>query len=132
MSELATTNQGGLISLLHHGGWGSLPRPFGQNIYLLETHIAGTTHVGNIKEIEPELLAGARFDFFREPNNPYDTLAIVIKDSQGRKLGYVPRQNNEILAHLMEAGKKIYGTLHEKEYVDSWLKITIHIYMEDL
>jgi len=36
--------------------------------------------------------------FFREPDNPYDKRAIVIKNASGMKIGYVPKEDNAELA----------------------------------
>ena len=72
-----------------------------------------------------------KLKFVREANNPHDTLAIMVKDHDGNKLGYVPKQKNEILSRLMDAGKLIYGTVNKKERFGNWLKITIQIFMED-
>jgi hypothetical protein len=31
----------------------------------------------------------------------------------------------------MDAGKLIYGTVHEKEYRDDWLNVSMQIYLDD-
>jgi hypothetical protein len=64
-------------------------------------------------------------------SNPHDQLAIVVKDPRGRKIGYVPRGKNEVLARLMDAGKLVFGTLAEKEFVGKWLKMTMQVYLDD-
>jgi hypothetical protein len=74
---------------------------------------------------------GKKLYFYREPENPYDKLAIVIKDENGNKLGYVPRDQNEILSRLMDAGKLIYAIIYGKNYINEWLEITMQIFMDD-
>lgn len=130
MSEIVRIDGGNIVALLHQRDT-DLPKPFEQHIYLVDAHIAGTSHVEGIEEIEPRLAVGMRLNFFRETDNPYDPLAILIKDANSNKLGYVPRQKNEILSRLMDAGKLLYGTIYEKEFVGTWLKITIQIYLND-
>ena len=98
---------------------------------MIEVHIAGTTHIENIYEFEPELTIGKRVKFFREPDNPYDEKAIVLRDEKGNKLGYIPRDKNEILSRLMDGGKLLYGTINSKERIERWVKITIQVYLDD-
>ena len=110
---------------------GGLPLPYIQEIFLLECHIAGTSYV-DIDKIEPDLKRGDLLAFRREPENEHDPLAIMILEQRGRKLGYIPRAKNEVLARLMDAGKLVFGKIEGLERFDKWLKITIRVYMKDL
>ncbi len=105
--------------------------PYVQEIFLLESHIAGTSYL-NLQEVEPELTPGDPLLFRREPDNQHDQLAIAILDQKERQLGYIPRAKNEVLARLMDAGKLVFGKLESKEWVDNWLKITLRVYLKDL
>ena len=107
-----------------------LPMPFTKEIFLIACHVAGTGY-RDVKAVEPELAIGNFLIFKREPKNSHDPLAIAVFDEKGRKLGYVPRAKNEILARLMDSGKFIFGKLVSKEWVDDWLKIEIKIFMRD-
>ncbi|MDO5580769.1 MAG: HIRAN domain-containing protein [Planctomycetia bacterium] len=98
---------------------------------MVDVHIAGTNYVENIKDLEPGLKDGTKVHFFREQENEHDPLAIVIKDDQGNKLGYIPRRKNEILARLMDAGKLIYGTVFKKQQTGNWIKIELQVYLDD-
>ena len=129
MADIVKIDGGNIINILHGGI--DLDKPFSNTIYLIDAHIAGTTYVDEIDILEPELTFGKRLNFFREPDNEYDEHAIVIKDDNGNKLGYVPKNKNEILSRLMDAGKLLYGTVYEKEKIGNWLKITIQIYLDD-
>lgn len=131
MSDIVRIDESNIVDFLHNSGGLDIAKPFEQHIYLVDARIAGTTYVDGIREIEPRLAVDTRLNFFREPNNPHDPLAILIKDAEGNKLGYVPRRKNEILSRLMDAGKLLYGTIYEKEFVGDWLKITIRIYLND-
>lgn len=113
-------------------GENGLPLPYVQEIFLMECHIAGTSYRGNIKEIEKELQEKDLLVFKRETDNRYDKLAIVIFDTKGQKLGYVPRDRNEVIARLMDAGKLIFGKLEGKQWKDDWLKADIRVYMRDM
>lgn len=95
------------IGFLHKSG---NIKPFLKDIYLITMEVAGLSYINDIDEIFPQLKKGDKLDLFRENNNEYDELAIVIKHS-GRKIGYVPRKDNTILANLMDAGKELYGVI---------------------
>lgn len=105
--------------------------PFTKEIFLIDSHVAGTTH-RDLAEVEPSLSTGDLLCFKRDPENQHDKLAIRIHDEKGNELGFVPREKNEILARLMDAGKLIVGKLEAKEWRGSWLEIKIRVYMKEL
>lgn len=57
--------------------------------------------------------------------------AIVIKNSDGVKVGYVPREDNVIFSRLMDAGKLLFGKITDKESKGKWLKLKIGIYLHE-
>lgn len=120
-----------LVELLKHNGEIEIPKPFERDIFLFDTFIAGTTHIEGMEELEPFINIGDKLDFFREPDNPYDKEAIVIKNKNGVKVGYVPKADNVIFSRLMDAGKLLFGKIEEKEMKGSWLKINIKVYLKD-
>lgn len=105
-------------------------QPFVQEILLLECHVAGTSHIPSA-ELEPELDPGKALVLQREPENTHDSLAIRIVLPDGRKLGYVPRDRNEVLARLMDAGKLLFGKLESKRWRGNWLYLKVTVYMRD-
>ena len=112
-------------------GKGGLPMPFTKEIFLIETHIAGTSHI-DIEEIEPTISAKDILVFKRDKDNKHDNLAIRIYTKDGQNIGFVPRDNNEILARLMDAGKLIFGNLISKEWQGTWLHLQIKVFMREL
>ena len=131
MSELIKSQQSGLISLLHSNSQGlSMPRPFEKEIFLLDTHVAGTSFVEGIIDLAPSLHTGDKLNFFREPDNPYDDKAIMIRTQNGIKIGYIPKANNLIFARLMDAGKLLFGKIESKEMRETWLRIGIKVYFQ--
>lgn len=126
-------NGGNEIVGLIYGKNGELdiPKPFQRDIFLFDTYVAGTTHVDGIEELEPGLNVGDRLDFFREPDNPYDPMAIAVKNTDGVKIGYVPKADNAVFSRLMDAGKLLFGKLTEKEKRGSWLRIKMEIYLNE-
>lgn len=129
MADIIKIDNTNILQILQ--GAGGLGKPFSQNIYLIDAHVAGTSYINNIEELEPGLRLGMKLKFLREPDNAYDKLAIKVLDESGNKIGYVPRAKNEIIARLMDAGKLLYGTVYEKDFFDDWLKITMQIYLAD-
>lgn len=129
---LARSEASGLLGLLRQDRMiPDLPEPYARDIMLLDSMIAGTTHVVGIEELEPFLRVGDRLTLHRIPDNPSDPNAIKIYNRDGIKLGYVPRQDNLILARLMDGGKHLYAKITEKSWRDDWLRIRIQIFLAD-
>jgi hypothetical protein len=131
MGEIITTYGGGIIGLIHSGGGVTLPKPFERDIYLFDTHVAGTSHIEGIDELEPFLNIEDKLEFFREPDNAFDPQAIVIKTTDGVKIGYVPEKDNVIFARLMDAGKLLFGRITSKKFEGKWLKMEIKIFLHE-
>ncbi|MBI5330895.1 MAG: HIRAN domain-containing protein [Betaproteobacteria bacterium] len=97
--------------LMQHGLGGSgLPIPFlGREIELLVTYIAGMEHHNSQEQARALPLEG-ECTLRREPDNAHDERAIAVH-WQGRRIGYVPRRSNPVLAALMDAGKLLRARL---------------------
>ena len=132
MGELIKGEGSGLVSLLHgKGGDLTIPKPFERDIFLFDTHVAGTSFIEGIEDLEPHLHIDDKLDFFREPDNPHDKKAIVIKNADGVKIGYVPKADNVIFSRLMDAGKLIFARITSKERTGNWLKIAIKVLLHE-
>lgn len=130
MTDLIKNKGGGFISLLHRERVEiEFPKPFDRDIFLFDTHVAGTTFIANIEELAPHLNVGDKLDFFREPDNPHDSQAIAIRNGHGIKVGYVPQADNLIFSRLMDAGKLLFGSISAKETRGKWLKLDIKVYL---
>lgn len=112
-------------------GASDLAMPFTRAIFLLDCYIAGTNFRPDLAGIEPTLTAGAPLKLQREPRNAFDESAIAIYDLENNKLGYIPKIKNEIPARLMDAGKNLSAKLIAKQFIDSWLKLDIEIFLND-
>lgn len=55
----------------------------------------------------------------------------MIKNSDGIKIGYVPKADNVIFARLMDAGKLLFSRITSKEMQGAWLKIGIKVYSQE-
>ena len=132
MGDIVTTNEGGLAGLFHGaGGAIAIPKPFERDIFLFDTFVAGTTHIEGIEELAKYLNVDDRLNFLREPDNPYDPKAIVIKTVNGVKIGYVPKNDNVVFSRLMVAGKLLFGKIVSIETKGNWVKINIGIYLHE-
>lgn len=131
MGKLVKSNNGELVSLIHGKDGLELPKPFERDIFLFQTHVAGTSHIEGIQELEPHLKVDDKLNFFREPENSYDPQAIAIETTDGVKIGYVPKNDNVIFARLMDAGKLLFGKIIDKEMEGEWLKIEIEVYLHE-
>lgn len=133
--ELATITSSELSGLIYSPLSTEIDKPFSRQIFLTHVNVAGCAYVRYIKKYISELNVGDRVILLREPKNEYDDLAILVKDLKKRKLGYVPRARNHVMARLMDAGKLLYGEVTELYGPDEdefpWRAITIAIYMED-
>ena len=101
---------GSSLTSLMHTGFG-LDSPFTREIYLKRQVIVGARFQGGSDELVEDLKTGTRVTFLREPENAFDPKAIMALDQQGRKLGYIPRQENGLMHALMAAGKYFFGII---------------------
>jgi len=135
--ELSTRENDVLaVSFLKQNG-NSVQSPFSRDIFLMNTMINGAMHVDEIHKRAVELHEGDRVQLVLEPKNKYDAKAILVKNEKGHKLGYIPRIKNEVLYHLMDAGKYLFGIVkggdigENLDLEDRWIEIYIDVYMAD-
>lgn len=77
---------------------------------ILETVIAGT-FFRDMKVIAGILDDGDTLFLKREPDNQYDSNAILVTTEDGYVLGYIPKVENPPLAQFMDAGERLYAVL---------------------
>jgi len=66
----------------------------------------------------------------RDAGNLHDRWAIKVMH-EGKRLGFVPCDVNEILARLMDGGKKLTGTVFEREVRGQWNKLHMEVTLVD-
>jgi hypothetical protein len=117
----------GLLAALSKGGitFNILPK----DILVLETIVAGTSFK-KLKDIEPQLTTIVKLVLVREPENKYDEFAIALH-FENNKIGYIPKECNEVIARLMDAGKAFFASISAKDWEGNWLKIEIKVYLKD-
>ena len=77
--------------------------PKSKHIFLLDTYLSGTKYIRNfgLKIKDAHIL-----DLYREFNG-VSLNAVAAFNANKEKVGYVPKEQNEIIARLIDAGKKI-------------------------
>jgi hypothetical protein len=133
MNEIIQINQSNIAQFISQatGAGIQIAKPFEEAIYLVDVHIAGTTHIEGIEELVANLSVGDKLTFQRDKENLYDELAIKVMDQDGNRLGFIPCDNNEILARLMDGGKLLYGEITKKELLNRWHKINMRVFLSD-
>ena len=95
----------------------------------MECMVAGTSF-RKLDEVEAELTATVKLDIKREAKNEFDQFAVALHFSD-TKVGYIPKDKNEVIARLMDAGKSFYATVEAKEWEGNWLRLDVRVVMKD-
>ena len=117
----------GLLSALSKGGF-SLD-VFAREVLVLECLAAGTSF-RKLDKVQDQLKETVQLEMKREGDNKFDQFAIGLW-FQSTKVGYIPKDKNEVLARLMDAGKQFYSTITTKEIEGNWLKLEIKVVLKD-
>jgi hypothetical protein len=117
----------GLLKLLHQSG--TSIDVFRKDMLALSCLVAGTSF-RSLKEAEPLINLQTVFKLKREQDNEFDKKAVAIYFDE-EKIGYVPKAKNEVIANLMDAGKRFSAKLISKEWEGDWLKLDIEVYLND-
>ena len=129
MSNELTKRKTEIAAVMAEKGAGELIKPLKQEIHLFDTFVAGTTHLEDPAVLE-DLMIGDPLVLQRE-DNKFDDKAILIQNSKGKKLGYVPEKDNLVFSRLMDAGKLLVAKILDVETRGSFKKIRIGIYLVD-
>lgn len=109
----------------------SAPRVFNSVLRLITLTVAGTTHVPDIVHYAQNLAIGDKLSLLREPNNEYDSNAIMVLNQNEKKIGYIPKNNNPILAAMLDQGALLYAEVKSVELAGTWVKIVINIFLQN-
>ena len=69
----------------------------------IETNVAGVTFEGRQTVVE-SLRIGEYLEIIQEPDNPYDPNAVKVMRSNGKQVGYVPREVAKDIKWIFDAG----------------------------
>lgn len=118
----------GLSNLLSKNGLSDI-KLFQREILILQAVVAGTSF-RDIHKVENQLIANTKLVLKREADNKYDQLAVKI-ELEDYLLGYIPKENNEVLARLMDAGKNFHAVVHTLEWQGNWARLVIQVFLND-
>lgn len=107
----------------------SMIKPLIQEIHLFDTFIAGTSHIED-QSLYEALTIGETLILIREENK-YDENAIMIKNKDSIKLGYIPQKDNIIFSRLLDAGKHLMAKVNKISLKNDYYRISIGIYLVD-
>lgn len=95
------------------------------------TTVAGTRHVAGVREMVRALSAGERLVLERDHDNLYDEWAVRVLDGARNRIGYVSCECNEVVARLMDGGKRVFGVFEGARQVESWTRVEMGVYLDD-
>ena len=130
MANELTIGKQNMVFLVKENPLGDLLKPLSHEILLLDSYVAGVTHVKDESAIE-EIREGDKLILQREPENRFDENAILVLDAKMRKLGYIPEKDNIVFARLMDAGKYLMAKVNTYVPKGSFRQINIGIYLVD-
>ena len=119
-----------MVSLISDNPLGNLIKPLSHEILLFDSYIAGTSQIKD-EALLDEIREDDKLILQRDPEDRFDENAILILDSQKRKLGYIPEKDNVVFARLMDAGKLLIARIAKIEKRGSFTQISIGIYLID-
>ncbi len=102
----------------------------GYSTLLWECEVAGIRYQ-DLSVIEENLSIGGRVTLTREPDNKFDYFAISVWNMKNKKLGYIPRRENIILARLIDADKTLEAFIVEKDWTSKHLNLKIRIFLSE-
>ena len=117
----------GLLAALSNGAISIDVMP--KEILVLECLVAGTSF-RKLQDPEPELISEVKLELKRDNKNEHDKMAVELLFNK-TKIGFIPKEKNEVIARLLDAGKSFFGILHAKEWEGNWLRLDIKIYLKD-
>ena len=124
-----TVHKENLVSVIENKGLDSVIKPLSQEIHLFDSYVAGTSHLKDNFVLD-NIKVGDTLSLQRE-DNKFDSNAIIVLNSEKKKLGYVPEKDNIVFARLMDAGKLLMAKISKITQKGSFTQISIGIYLVD-
>ncbi|WP_203623214.1 MULTISPECIES: HIRAN domain-containing protein [unclassified Lacticaseibacillus] len=113
-----------------HGGMPSQATDLtGSEIFLINHHVAGTAHVPDPATLTADLALGQQVRLLRE-KNAYDAFATRVETLPGRKLGYLPKRENIVIARLLDAGLNVYAKITDWTMKGNWPYVRLDIFLK--
>ncbi len=111
---------------------GQATKPSQRSVDLLETSVAGFQyHQGMRRDVFRRLRVNQPLLLVREPENPYDELAIAIRTEDGHKLGYLPSSRNEVPAALADQSVALRACITGiNPHAPPWDRVYVRVWQE--
>lgn len=110
----------------------AMPAPFAQPVMIVErTRIVGVKEYMGDDDAGSRVSEGMQLELRREASNRDDPFSVRVMGPEGLLLGYLSADIDEIIARLMDAGKRLYCKVVEVDGVYSWYKIWVEVYLDD-
>ena len=129
MANELTKTGAGVVSVIASGNIGDIIKPLVNEIWLLDTYIAGLAYT-NDPDCLADIVADDELPLRREPDNRFDENAIAIYRGESR-IGYVTEKDNKVFTRLMDAGKFIKAKVRYNDDQGYMRKIGIALYLVD-
>ena len=99
-----------------------------KTVHILDCNVAGTTY-RNLADAALNLHTNDIMLLKREPDNEYDPMAVMVIAANGTVMGYVPREKNEVPAHILDQAQVVFAKVRYKEWQGHWLNLEIRLYL---
>jgi hypothetical protein len=81
------------------------------------------------KALWDSLKVGDALTLVREPDNPHDPLAVRV-EWQGRKLGYLPRRENQAVARQLDHGNPLQARIVRlSKHRNPWKRVELEVFL---
>lgn len=129
-NELVLTSRtGGALALTD--SFGDVIKPFVRDILIKESQLDGTVSVDDALALAKDVKRGDWLTM-RRVMDASDAFKVAVLNAAGETIGYVHRLEKEIVARLMDAGKKMKACVVSKSVDGHWLDVRLGIYLEDV
>lgn len=93
--------------------------------------VAGTRHVSGVRDAVEAFAPGERLVLERDRDNLYDEWAVRVLDARRNRIGYVSCACNEVVARLIDGGKRVFGVFEGAVQVENWTRVEMGVYLDD-
>lgn len=107
------------------------PKARTEEIPLLDFVVAGTTFCKEFDKNDGDFIHNGMSLVVKREQNKYDANAIALYVDD-IKIGYVPKNQNTVLARLLDEGKLLISRVVEAHYKNGWEKINARISMIEM
>ena len=98
-------------------------RPFKMEIFLKECQVDGVIEIDDVLAKVEGVSVGDIIMLRRLVKGVVESHTVVLESGNGEQIGFVPKADREIVANLLDAGKKIVAKLASKSVEGHWLNM---------